>query len=124
MVGVTGRRILIVEDEMLIALMLQSMLEALGHHVAGRAKTAAEALSIIEAGAEGIDAATLDINLAGQPSYEVADALKEQELPYIVVSGYDDPKILAAFHGRPVVHKPIMPRQLEQAIQSLEQRGA
>ena len=65
MIGRTGRRILIVEDEMLIALMLQGMLEALGYHVAGRVCTVAGALAMIETDTLGIDAATLDINLGG-----------------------------------------------------------
>ena len=46
--GLPGRRILVIEDEMLIALMLQSLLEGLGHHVAGRANTVAGALAILE----------------------------------------------------------------------------
>jgi CheY-like chemotaxis protein len=115
MIGVAGRRILVVEDEMLIALMLQNLLEELGHHVVGRAATVADALAIIETDTQGIDAATLDVDLAGEQSNAVADALN--------VTGYDELKILAGFHGRPVVHKPIVPGQLEQAVQSLEPRS-
>ena len=65
MIDRAGRRILIVEDEMLIALMLQGMLEALGYQVGGRASTVADALAMIETDTLGIDAATLDINLGG-----------------------------------------------------------
>ena len=122
MICLTGRCILIVEDEMLIALMLQSMLEEIGHHVAGRAGTVADAIAIIERGTQSIDAATLDVNLAGEPSNAVADALNAHGIPFIVTTGYDDPRMLADFHGLPVVHKPLVPRQLEQALQSLKPR--
>ena len=122
MIGLTGRRILVVEDEMLIALMLQSMLEALGYQVAGRAGTVADAMAIIEADTRCIDAATLDINLGGEHSTAVADALEAHGIPFIVTTGYDDPKILAGFQGRPIVRKPFVPGQLEQALQSLELR--
>ena len=120
--GLPGRRILVIEDEMLIALMLQSLLEGLGHHVAGRANTVAGALAIIEADAQSIDAATLDINLAGEHSHEVADALKAHGIPFIVITGYEQPKLFGDFDGRAVIHKPLIPRQLEQALQFLEPR--
>jgi len=122
MIGLTGRRILVVEDEMLIALMLQSMLEELGYQVAGRASTVADALAIIETDTQGIDAATLDINLGGEHASAVADELDAHGIPFIIATGYDDPKILAGFQGRPVVRKPFVPEQLEQALQSLELR--
>jgi CheY-like chemotaxis protein len=121
MIGLAGRRILIVEDEMLIALMLQGMLEALGYQVAGRARTVADALAIIEADTQGIDAATLDINLGGEHSNAVADALDAHGIPFIITTGYDDPKLFG-FQGQPVVHKPFVPEQLEEALQSLELR--
>ena len=122
MIGLTCRCILVVEDELLIALMLQSMLEELGHRVAGRAGTVADALAIIETDTQSIDAATLEVNLGGEHSKEVADALKAHGIPFIIITGYSDPEMLADFHGRPVVHKPIVPRQLEQALQSLGPR--
>jgi len=122
MTGLTGRCILIVEDEMLIALMLQSMLEALGYQVAGRSHTVADALAIIEADTQGIDAATLDVNLGGEHSNAVAHALRAHGIPFIITTGYDDLKILAGFHGRPVVHKPFGPGQVERALKLLEPR--
>ena len=122
MIGLTGRRVLIVEDEVLIALMLQSMLEELGYQIVGRARTVAAALAIVEADTQDIDAATLDVNLDGEHSSAIADALEAHGIPFIITTGYDDPKILARFHGRPVVHKPIVPGQLEHALQSLEPR--
>ena len=57
-------------------------------------------------------------------SNAVADALKAHGIPFIITTGYDDLKILAEFHGRPVVQKPFVPGQLEQALQSLQPRQA
>lgn len=124
MIGVAGRRILVIEDEMLIALMLQNLLEELGHHVVGRAATVADALAIIETHTQAIDAATLDVDLAGEHSNAVADVLNAHGIPFIIITGYDELKILAGFHGRPVVNKPIVPGQLEQAVLSLEPRSS
>jgi CheY-like chemotaxis protein len=123
MISLRSWRILVIEDEMLIALMLQGMLEALGHHVAGRARTVVEALAVIQADADRIDAATLDINLAGEHSTEVADALKARGIPFIITTGYDDQRILGGFHDQPIVRKPYVSAQLEQALRSLELRS-
>ena len=98
------------------------MLEELGYQVVGRVGTVADALAIIEADTQGIDVATLDINLGGEHSNAVADALEAHGIPFIIATGYDDPKILAGFQGRPVIRKPFVPEQLEQALQSLELR--
>jgi CheY-like chemotaxis protein len=121
MIGLAGRRILVIEDEMLIALMIQSVLEELGYQVAARAGTVADALAIIETDSQGIDAATLDINLGGEHSNRVADALEAHGIPFIITTGYDDPKLLD-FQGRPVVHKPFLPEQLEEALRSVQLR--
>ena len=119
MIGRTSQRILVIEDEMLIALMLQDMLEELGYQVVGRVGTVADALAIIETGTQGINAATLDINLGGKHSNEVADALDAHGILFIIITGYDDPKLFG-FQGRPVLNKPFVPAQLERALQSLE----
>jgi CheY-like chemotaxis protein len=107
---------------MLIALMMESMLEELGYQIAGRARTIAAALAIVEADTQGIDAATLDVNVDGEHSNAVADALQAHGIPFIITTGYDALDISARFHGRPVVRKPFVRGQLEHAIQSLEPR--
>ena len=112
MISRAGRRILIVEDEMLIAFMLQGMLEALGYQVAGRARTVGDALAMIETDTLGIDAATLDINLGGEHANAVADALNAHGIPFIITTGYDDPKLFG-FHDQAIVNKPFLPEQLE-----------
>ena len=119
MIGLGGRRILVIEDEMLIALLLQGMLEDLGYQIAGRARTVADALAMIETDTLGIDAATLDINLGGEHSRAVAHALEAHGIPFIITTGYSNPKLFG-FQGRPVVNKPYVEEQLEQALRSLE----
>jgi hypothetical protein len=74
---------------------------------------------MIETDTLGIDAATLDINLGGERSNAVADALTTHGIPFIITTGYDDPKLFG-FEGRPIVHKPFVSDQLETALQSLE----
>jgi DNA-binding response OmpR family regulator len=87
MSGLTGRRILIVEDEMLIALRLQGMLEELGYQIVGRARTAADALAIVETNTQGVDAAILDINVGGEHANAVAAAFEAQGIPFIITTG-------------------------------------
>jgi CheY-like chemotaxis protein len=119
---IASLRILVVEDEMLIAMMLQSLVEELGHRVVYRASTAAEALAIVDADHSQLDAATLDINLDGEHTDEVANALFARGIPFIITTGYDDPKLLAGFPVQPIIHKPFVPRQLDEAIRRLELR--
>ena len=78
-------RILIVEDEPLIAMMLEDFLETLGHEVAGTCESVAEALEWVEKG--GFDVAILDVNLKGERIWPVADRLREMGIPYILATG-------------------------------------
>lgn len=90
----TGRKILIVEDEMLLALDLQLLLEDQGFEVLGPAPNTKRALKILSESRP--DAATLDMNLNGHSSAPVAEALREMDIPYIVISGYSIPSAAAA----------------------------
>ncbi len=106
-----GRRILIVEDEILLALDLELFLESQGSNVLGSAKSVDAALALVEA--ENPDAVTLDMNLNGESSAPVAAALQERGIPFVFVTGnagkdLDDP----AFHDVPLVKKPYDPTEL------------
>lgn len=83
-----GRRILVVEDEMLLALDLQMILEDQGCEVLGPVPSAKRALALLER--ERPDAATLDMNLNGQSSAPIAAALSEQKIPFLIISGYNN----------------------------------
>ena len=103
-----GRRILVVEDEALVAMMLEDMLAELGFEVVGPAMRLDEGLEL--ARLNGLDAAVLDINLAGERSYPIADLLEERGVPHAFVTGY-------GHSGRPgkqdrVLQKPYREPQL------------
>lgn len=85
---IRGLRILIVEDEYLIAVDLRADLESRGAVVVGPAATVEEALDLV--GRSGaIDAAILDVNLRGEPVYPVAETLQRHGVPFVFVTGYD-----------------------------------
>jgi DNA-binding NtrC family response regulator len=81
-----GRRVLIVEDEMLVAMELESLLEEQGCAVVGPAPTVDRALALLDR--ERPDAAILDVNLDGQTAVPVAAALNAQGIPFLLATGY------------------------------------
>ena len=97
--------ILIVEDEPLIAMMLEDVLDVLGKTLAGTADTVADALVLIEAG--GIDAAILDVNLrGGEKSWPIAEALAARGVPFVFATGGSEDSIAENYRGRPTLAKP------------------
>ena len=107
--------ILIVEDEPLIAMMLEDFLDALGHTIVGTAETCQEALSRIAEG--GIDVAIVDVHLrGGEHIWPVADRLKDLEVPFILATGghIDPPPERHA--GAPVLAKPYTIDAIEKAL--------
>ena len=99
------QRILLVEDEPLIAMMLEDFLDALGKMHAGTADCVAPALALIEAG--GIDAAILDVNLrGGEQSWPIADALAARGVPFVFATGGSQDSIAEQYRGRPTLAKP------------------
>jgi CheY-like chemotaxis protein len=85
-----GRRILLVEDEPLVALDVEETLRGLGCQVVGPAATLAEALRLVEGAAPLPDAAVLDVNLGGQAAFPVADLLVRQGVPVVFATGYSE----------------------------------
>lgn len=112
------QRILIVEDEPLIAMMLEDFLDALDLQVAGSADTVAAALDVIGQG--GVDAAILDVNLrAGEQSWPIADKLAELGIPFVIATGGGGDSIAEAHRGRPVLSKPFTMDTVEKVLASL-----
>lgn len=112
------RRVLIVEDEPLIAMMIEDFLDALDREVAGTADHCAAALERIEEG--GIDAAILDVNLrAGEQSWPIADRLAELNIPFILATGGAGDTIVEAHRSRPILSKPFTMDGVEKALASL-----
>jgi DNA-binding response OmpR family regulator len=111
-------RILVVEDEMLVSMLLEDMLADFGCSVVGPAPTIAEAMPLAS-GAE-IDAAVLDLNLGGDPIFPVADALKARGVPFIFASGYGSGGLSEAHRGAPMLQKPFRQADLERALRGLK----
>ena len=111
-------RILIVEDDPLVAMMLEGYLDALGWDVAGCVETVADAIFLITSG--HIDAAILDVHLAnGETSEPVAVALNAVHIPYIVTTGGFNNKVEAAYEDAPILRKPFSMTSLSQALDKI-----
>lgn len=113
------RRALIVEDEMFVAMMLEEMLEDIGYQVAGTVSRVATALPLVDT--LDFDFAILDVNLAGETSFPIADALAEKGKPYIFATGYGRRGIVEAHAQQPVISKPYSSDDLQSAIASVIQ---
>jgi PAS domain S-box-containing protein len=100
-----GRRILLVEDEILVGMMVRDMLEDFGFDVSGPVTDLAGATKAAET--DGLDAAVLDVNLGGELVYPVAVALTQRGVPFIFVTGYDCDSIDKRFAHIPTLRKPI-----------------
>jgi DNA-binding response OmpR family regulator len=103
--SMTGSRsILIVEDEPLIAMMLEDFIQSLGHEVSGNCDSVGTALKEVEKGA--FDLAILDINLKGENVWPVASALREKGTPFVLATGGHVDPPPAEFAGVPTIEKP------------------
>jgi DNA-binding response OmpR family regulator len=110
-------RILIVEDEPMLALTLQELLVSAGFAIAGVAGRLENALGLIESVA--CDAAILDANLANVSASPVAVALAARGVPFIVLSGYSPEQLQGAFPGAKFLRKPCRPALLLQAVNAI-----
>jgi CheY-like chemotaxis protein len=110
--------ILIVEDEPLIAMMLEDFLEILDKVPVGTADCVSAALDLVQAG--GIDAAILDLNLrGGETSLPVADALAAANIPFVFATGGSHDSVAERFRDRPSLSKPFTMDGVSKALDSL-----
>ncbi|MGH7100780.1 MAG: response regulator [Acetobacteraceae bacterium] len=114
-------RILIVEDEALIAMHLEDVLIGLGHHVVGMAARLDDALALARDAT--LDLAVLDIRLAGGPSFPVADVLRARGIPFFFVSGYGREGLPAEYKAASILSKPYDVATLERMIAKLPHSG-
>lgn len=110
----TSRSVLIVEDESLIAMMLEDFLDSMGHQIAGTCESVPEAMSRVGEG--GFDVAILDVNLKGERIWPVADLLRDMGIPYILATGGHIEPPPAAHAGAPVLSKPFTIDAIEPAL--------
>jgi PAS domain S-box-containing protein len=115
--ALTGKRVLIVEDEALIAMVAVDYLEEAGCIVVGPASTIEAALALVQSSA--IDAALLDGNLGGRPVDEIAAALTRQNVPFAFVTGYGRDALPPAFRDAVTVEKPFAQHQLVAALERI-----
>jgi CheY-like chemotaxis protein len=111
-----GLKILLVEDEYLVASDLADALGDLGARVIGPAGTVRDALSLIEKEERHLDAAVLDINLRDERIYPVADELQAAGVPFVFTTGYDAAVIPTAYAEIPRCPKPVNYRHLIQDL--------
>ena len=111
-----GKRVLVVEDELMIRLLLQDMLDDLGHTIAAEAGRIDEALALAKQ-AE-FDVAILDVNLNGQPITPVVEVLVERGVPFVFATGYGQRGVPEAYRRPPTLQKPFQADALAQAIEA------
>ena len=116
-----GKRVLVVEDEALVSMLVEDELRDAGAEVIGPVPTVGDALRLIEAAAAdgGISAAVLDINLDGQRVEPVADRLAALGVPFLFATGYGEDFDTGAHGAAPILSKPFAPERLVAAVEAL-----
>jgi CheY-like chemotaxis protein len=109
-----GLHVLLVEDEALVAMLLENMLDDLGCTVVGPAARLEEAQQLLDK--EEVDAAVLDINLAGEKVFPVADRLASKDVPFVFASGYGEAGLDQRHQTHKVLQKPYSLAALRQAL--------
>lgn len=115
--ALSGVRVLIVEDEALIALAVETLLRDFGCDVVAVAYHVSEALGV--ARSLPIDIALLDVNVAGKEVFPVADTLLSRSIPFVFASGYGVNALRADLRRHPLVHKPFAPQELRRALEDV-----
>jgi len=115
--SVAGARLLLVEDELLVLLDLEDRLGEIGCRIAGKASNFSAAMGL--ATSLDIDAALIDLDLAGQPSYPVADVLRKRGIPFLFSTGFHGEAVSDRYADCPLLIKPFETRDLEMALARL-----
>lgn len=116
-------RVLVVEDETVIALLIEDMLDELGCRLAASLGTLEEALAV--AGSIAADVALLDVNLAGEVIFPVAERLQARGVAVVFATGYGSAGLPAPWRGHPVLAKPFALDELREALAAaIAARGA
>ncbi len=107
-------RILVVEDEMMIAMLMEDMLADIGHQVVGIAQNLAAAMAMAQDGQ--FDLAILDVNLAGERSFPVAQLLTDRGVPFLFATGYGTLGLEGEFKNALTLNKPFQIQDLAKAV--------
>jgi len=112
-----GLRVLVVEDEMMVSMLIEDMLADLGCAVVGPASRLDEAIELMNT--SELDCAVLDVNLGGQPIFPLADLLRERGTPFAFATGYGDAGLRDVDRGTPVLQKPFREGDLARVLGEL-----
>jgi CheY-like chemotaxis protein len=118
MADLTGLRVLVVEDEMMVSMLIEDMLDDLGCTVVGPASRLDEAMAL--AGEVELDCAVLDVNLGGQSIFPLADLLRAKGAPFAFATGYGDAGLREVDKGSPVLQKPFRETDLARVLGELK----
>jgi CheY-like chemotaxis protein len=114
--GLAGRRVLVVEDESMVTMLLQDFLEDMGCEIVGVASRLKEALE--KSDTLTFDVAVLDVNLNGQQTLPVAQALLARGRAFVFATGYAATTVPAEFRAVPILQKPFQQEDLERALRA------
>lgn len=117
----SGLRVLLVEDEGGVALLIEDMLEDLGCEVVASAARLSRAYEALRS--QPIDLAVLDVNLAGEASFDLARMLVERNIPFVFSTGYGGGGLPADLQNQPVIAKPFNQSELQRVIAAALARG-
>ena len=116
-----GYRVLVVEDDFLLAEVLIDILEDAGAEIIGPFGWVDEGVDAVNKNDGTLDCAVLDINLHGFKSYPIADALKTHQIPFVFTTGYSGEAIPDAYRSFPRYEKPFSPERLVAALAAIKQ---
>ncbi|HUD88891.1 MAG TPA: response regulator [Xanthobacteraceae bacterium] len=117
-----GKRILVVEDELMIRMLLDGMLSDLGYTMAAEAGAIGEAIALAKQG--DFDAAILDVNLNGEPITPVVEILIARGLPFVFATGYGQRGVPEAYRSNPTLQKLFQIEALAQALTAIAAKRA
>ena len=109
-----GLRVAVVEDETLVAILLEDMLMELGCQVLWTAHRVSKALDLVAQSTP--EAGVLDVNIAGDEVYPVAQALADRNIPFVFTTGYGTRGLIGAWRDRPIVQKPFQVEHLSDGL--------
>src|SRR5215210_2710688 len=115
-------RVLVIEDEALVAMLIEDMIHDSGDEMVGSASRLSDALVLVQEARA--DVALLDINLGGVLAYPVADVLRQRGVPIVFTSGYGSAGLIERFQDCPILDKPFDQHSLEKAIHTVVKSNA
>jgi DNA-binding response OmpR family regulator len=114
-------RVLVIEDEALVAMLIEEMVAETGSELVGSAHTLRDGIDI--ARSAPADVALLDLNLRGELAYPVADALRERGIPVVFTTGYGSIRVPERFRNCPLLEKPFNRHSLARALAAVLREG-